>query len=239
MPASVVAWAQGSGNHLSRAQAPPRLCQDGPRPPDHQASGRDPEVKQRPEVAPPSPTRPPPSGPGRGAQPAQVPLPWLGTHPGSLRELLCGWSQGTGARGRADEQGEDGRVEPCSPRVPRSGEAAFASDPDSGGAGGGAAKGPGLPPPPASSGSHFSAPGSRPAFHGRPGKLGPAERPAGRIGGSRPPSTRCIRWPITTTDGFQVFPSPLTPVYGTTFNLPSIKRRRLALFSGLSDFNSP
>lgn len=143
-----------------------------------------------------------PSGRGGGAQPAQVPLPWLGTHPGSLRGLLCGWSQGAGARGRADEQGEDGRVEPCSPRVPRSGVAAFASDPVSGGAGGGAANRPGLPPPPART-SQPRAPGLL------SGKAGPRRAPCRPDRRQSSPSTRGIRWPITATDGFQVLPSLL------------------------------
>lgn len=104
---------RGSRSHLSRAQAPAGLRQHSRRSPGHQASGLEPEVKQRPEVPLPSSPRPPPSGPGDPAQPAQAPLPRLGTHPGSLRGLLCGWSQVIGAHGRANEQGEHRRVNPA------------------------------------------------------------------------------------------------------------------------------
>lgn len=161
-------------------------------------------MKQPPEVPPPSPTRPTAADPGGRAQPAQVPLPWLGTHPESLRRLLCGWNQGSGARGRAGEHGEDSGVDPCSPRVPRSGVAAFASDPDSGGAGGGAASGPGLPPPPAGT-SQPRAPGL--LFTAR--KAEPRRAPRRPARRQPSPSTRRVRWAITATDGFQVLRSPL------------------------------
>lgn len=108
-------WSPGLRGHEATSPGR-RLLQDRASTagaPGHQASGRDPEVKQRPEVPLPSSPRPPPSGPGGRAQPARVPFPWLGTHPGSLRGLLCGWSQGIGARGPANEQGEDSRVDPA------------------------------------------------------------------------------------------------------------------------------
>lgn len=220
----MVSWAQGSRSHLSRAQAPPGPCQHSWSP-GHQASGRDPEVKQRPEVPLPSSPRPPPSGPSGRAQPSLVPLPWLGTHPGSLLGLLCGWSQGIGAGGRANEQGEDSRVDPAargsqgpSRRPSRLTQIAEAPGEEPLAAGGSRLL------PPALLSPRLRACFSQP----QAGSEAAAPPPPGASAGSSLP-------PMASKPS--LLPQ-LTSVYGTTFNLPSASRRHLAVFSAFPDFNS-
>lgn len=101
MPAPVVPWAQGSRCHLSSAQAPLGLPAA---PPGHQAAGRDPEVKQPPEVPPPSSTRPTAVGPGRW-NPARPGTPSLARYAPGVAAQASLWMEpgkrGPRASGRA------------------------------------------------------------------------------------------------------------------------------------------
>lgn len=142
-----------------------------------QAEGHDPEVKPLPEVPPPSSTRP------RADGVIQARRPLSGCYSPGFATKASLWPEPEEPGPAGGRAGKDSRLEPRSPRVPRSGGAAFASDPNSGGAGGGAASGPGLPPPPAGA---FQPRAPRLLFTAR-GKLSPAVRSAGRLGGRRPP----------------------------------------------------
>lgn len=156
--------------------------------------------------------------------------------PESLRRLLWGWSQGTGTRGRAGEPGEDGRVEPCAAcgsQGPAWWPSCLTQITEAPGEEPLAARGSRLLRPPA-----LLSPGLRACFS-RPGKLSPAERPAGRLGGNCPPPPGASTGPSLPPMASKASP-PLAHLHphGTTFNLPSVKRRLLAPSSGFPDFNS-